>query len=51
MNGYPSIKFFGREKERPEDYNGGRDADSLAAFASERWQAQLPPPEVCIISP
>lgn len=44
--GFPTIKFFGENKERPEDYNGGRDTGSLAAFASERWASQQPPPEV-----
>lgn len=29
-----------------QDYNGGRDSASLAAFANERWAAQQPPPEV-----
>ena len=44
--GFPTIKFFGEDKERPEDYNGGRDSGSLAAFATQRWAAQQPPPEV-----
>ena len=44
--GFPTLKFFGENKERPEDYNGGRDTGSLAAFATQHWSAQQPPPEV-----
>lgn len=44
--GFPTLKFFGENKERPEDYNGGRDTGSLASFATQRWSAQQPPPEV-----
>lgn len=29
------------------DFDGGRDESSLTAFATEKWQLQLPPPEVC----
>ncbi|KAL4458959.1 hypothetical protein ABPG75_013824 [Micractinium tetrahymenae] len=46
VQGFPTIKFFGENKDSPEDYNGGRDSGSLAAFANERWAAQQPPPEV-----
>ena len=44
--GYPTIKWFGENKDSPEDYEGGRDAGSLASFATSRWSAQQPPPEV-----
>ena len=51
MNGYPTIKYFGSNKEKPEAYNGGRGEDDIVAFATIRWQAQLPPPEVRSPSP
>ena len=44
--GFPTIKFFGENKDSPQDYTGGRDAGSLSSFALERWAAQQPPPEV-----
>lgn len=46
VNGYPTIKFFGSDKEKPEDYSGGRSEDDIVAFATTKWQDQLPPPEV-----
>ncbi|PSC76647.1 disulfide isomerase [Micractinium conductrix] len=46
VQGFPTIKFFGENKDSPQDYNGGRDAGSLSSFALERWAAQQPPPEV-----
>ncbi len=46
MNGYPTIKFFGSNKEKPEDYNGGRGEDDIVSFATAKWQDQLPPPQV-----
>ncbi len=44
--GFPTLKWFGENKERPEEYSGGRDTGSLAAFATQHWSAQQPPPEV-----
>ena len=26
VQGFPTIKIFGANKKKPEDYNGGRDA-------------------------
>ncbi len=46
VNGFPTIKFFGADKERPEVYEGGRDAGSITAFASTKWAAAAPAPEV-----
>ena len=44
--GFPTIKWFGESKSSPQDYEGGRDVSALAAFATERWASQQPPPEV-----
>jgi len=51
VNGYPTIKFFGSNKEKPEDYNGGRGEDDIVSFATAKWQDQLPPPQVGSTSP
>lgn len=44
--GFPTLKFFGQNKEASEEYGGNRDSGSLAQFATQRWSAQQPPPEV-----
>jgi protein disulfide-isomerase A6 len=46
VRGYPTIKFFGKNKHSPEDYNGGRDTGSIVQFATEHWAKSAPPPEV-----
>lgn len=46
IQGFPTIKVFGPNKKRPEDYQGGRDAGSIASFALELWAKNAPPPEV-----
>jgi hypothetical protein len=45
VRGYPTVKWFGENKDAPQDYGGSRDADGLTSFATDQWQAQLPPPE------
>lgn len=44
--GFPTIKFFGSNKNSPEVYEGPRDSGSLSAFALEHWAREQPPPEV-----
>jgi len=36
IQGFPTIKWFDGKSETPEDYNGGRDIDSLTAFLTEK---------------
>ena len=36
--GFPTIKVFGADKQKPTDFNGGRDASSIA---------QVPAPTCC----
>ena len=33
MKGFPTIKFFGNDKKKPEDYQGPRDADGIRKWA------------------
>lgn len=46
VNGYPTIKFFGSNKRRPEDYQGGRTGDAITEYALQKWAQLAPPPEV-----
>ncbi|KAH8600224.1 thioredoxin-like protein [Bisporella sp. PMI_857] len=36
VQGFPTIKFFNGKDEKPIDYNGGRDLESLSAFLTEK---------------
>lgn len=36
VQGFPTIKFFDGKSDKPVDYNGGRDLESLAAFITEK---------------
>jgi len=47
IQGYPTIKYFkAGKKGSPEDYDGGRTASDIVAWAEERNVVNLPPPEV-----
>lgn len=51
MRGYPTLKWFNKDGS-VVDYNGGREESDLTSFALDRWQAELPPPEVsCVPHP
>lgn len=36
IQGFPTIKYFDGKSEKPHDYNGGRDLESLTAFIKEK---------------
>lgn len=36
IQGFPTIKYFDGKSEKPVDYNGGRDLESLTKFVSEK---------------
>lgn len=36
IGGFPTIKFFDGKSPEPQDYNGGRDLESLQAFITEK---------------
>eukprot|EP00658_Telonema_sp_P-2_P006846 TRINITY_DN12581_c0_g1_i1.p1 TRINITY_DN12581_c0_g1~~TRINITY_DN12581_c0_g1_i1.p1 ORF type:complete len:419 (+),score=90.92 TRINITY_DN12581_c0_g1_i1:62-1318(+) len=46
VEGFPTIKFFGSDKEHPESYNGGRTSSDIVTFCTDKVEANLPPPQV-----
>ncbi|KAL8929124.1 MAG: hypothetical protein Q9172_000667 [Xanthocarpia lactea] len=36
VQGFPTLKWFDGKSDKPEDYNGGRDLESLSSFISEK---------------
>lgn len=49
VRGYPTIKFFpggAKTESSAEDYDGGRDAAAIEAWALDKSSASLPAPEV-----
>lgn len=49
VQGYPTIKFFpGGKKHRDsaQDYDGGRTASDIVAWANEKYVTSIPAPEV-----
>ena len=50
VRGYPTIKFFPAGKksmDSAEDYDGGRTASDIIAWAEDKAASNIPPPE-CI---
>ncbi len=54
VQGYPTIKFFPGGKKRSssdaEDYDGGRTADAIINWASDKASASMPAPELTQIT-
>lgn len=55
VQGFPTIKFFDGKSDKPIEYNGGRDFDSLANFITEKTgvrprKKQAPPSHVVILN-
>ena len=48
VQGYPTIKVFpaGSKSGQAEDYQGGRETDSIVAYARELYAQNMPAPEV-----
>jgi hypothetical protein len=46
IQGFPTLKFFGKNKKQPQDYQGSRDASSIADFSLTQWAKNAPAPEV-----
>jgi protein disulfide-isomerase A6 len=36
VQGFPTLKWFDGKSDKPQDYNGGRDLESLTAFITEK---------------
>lgn len=41
VQGFPTLKFFGFDKKNPQDYNSGRDADSIRNFALDKVKSEI----------
>ena len=41
VQGFPTLKWFDGKSDKPEDYNGGRDLESLSTFISEKTGIKL----------
>lgn len=41
ISGFPTIKFFGFDKSKPEAYESGRDADSIRKFALAKVNSEV----------
>jgi protein disulfide-isomerase A6 len=51
IRGYPTIKFFpAGKKGEPIEYDGGRTAQDIIAWASDKYEANIPPPELVQIT-
>eukprot|EP00088_Acartia_fossae_P014674 TRINITY_DN1788_c0_g1_i10.p1 TRINITY_DN1788_c0_g1~~TRINITY_DN1788_c0_g1_i10.p1 ORF type:complete len:435 (-),score=163.69 TRINITY_DN1788_c0_g1_i10:843-2147(-) len=46
IRGYPTIKYFAPGSSEPEDYEGGRTANDIVAWAEEKFAENVPAPEV-----
>ncbi|KAI1337532.1 disulfide isomerase [Xylariaceae sp. FL0016] len=40
VQGFPTLKWFDGKSDKPQDYNGGRDLESLTKFISEKTGAK-----------
>ena len=41
IQGFPTIKFFGFNKQKPLDYQSGRDADTLVNYAIDKVGSEI----------
>ena len=41
VQGFPTIKFFGNDKQKPSDFNAGRDADSIRKFCLDETMKEV----------
>jgi protein disulfide-isomerase A6 len=55
VQGFPTLKWFDGKSDKPEDYSGGRDFDSLAEFITKKTSVRpkkkaAPPSEVVMLT-
>lgn len=41
IKGFPTIKFFGNDKQKPVDYQSGRDADSIRKYCLDQTISEV----------
>eukprot|EP00347_Sterkiella_histriomuscorum_P002789 403366793 len=41
IQGFPTIKFFGFNKQKPIDYNSGRDTDTIVNYAIDKLGSEI----------
>ena len=41
VQGFPTLKWFDGKSDKPEDYNGGRDLESLTDFVKEKTGVKI----------
>lgn len=46
IQGFPTIKAFGRDKSQPEDYKGARDIKALSSYVREHAKGFSAPAKV-----
>lgn len=46
IQGFPTIKWFGKDKKRPELYEDRRTAAAIEEYGLAQWAKNVPPPEV-----
>lgn len=53
VQGFPTLKFFDGKSDKPTDYNGGRDLESLSSFITEktgvRSKKKMAPPSSVVM--
>lgn len=55
VQGFPTLKWFDGKSDKPEDYSGGRDLESLSAFITDKTSVKArrkvtPPSNVVMLS-
>ena len=41
VSGYPTIKFFGADKSKPIDYEGGRDYEGFVNYLVDQMKKEI----------
>ncbi len=41
VQGFPTLKFFGFNKQKPLDYSGGRDAETIVNYAIDKIGSEI----------
>ena len=41
VSGYPTIKFFGNDKSKPIDHEGGRDFEGFVSYCVKKMKSEI----------